>query len=51
MKTVVLTLDVKKPWEISKGHAPRRSGAGIHADRRTKRLKTRSAKVQAAIAE
>ncbi len=28
------------PWE-NMGHKPHRSGAGIHADRRTKRCKTR----------
>lgn len=47
----ILLIKEKKPWEISKGHAPHRSGAGIHADKRTKRAKTRQAVRQRVLAE
>lgn len=25
-----IRLNIKKPWEVSKGHAPHRGGAGSH---------------------
>lgn len=47
----VLILNEKKPWQVGKGHQPHRGGAGLHADKRTKRLRTRQAQRQAAFAE
>lgn len=43
-----IKLDVD-PTKVARGHQPHRSGAGIHQDRRTKRLRTRSAQRRAAI--
>lgn len=34
---------------ISTGHKPHKSGAGIHADKRTKRTNTRSSQIRKAI--
>lgn len=39
------------PTKVSKGHAAHRGGAGTHHDRRTKRLRTRTAQRRAALAE
>jgi hypothetical protein len=39
------------PTRVSRGHSPRRSGAGIHADRRLRRQHTRGAQVRRALAE
>jgi hypothetical protein len=49
-RTILLLKD-KKPWEVSKGHQPHRGGAGLHADKRTKRAKTRQAVRQRVLAE
>lgn len=46
----LIPIDVKS-WQVGKGHTPHRSGAGKHADRRTKRLKTRRAVLVAAMGE
>lgn len=40
----------QRPWENT-GHQPHRSGAGIHADRRTKRCKTRHNAITRSIKE
>lgn len=47
-KTTIVIKD-PTPWKVAKGHQPHRSGAGIHKDRRTHRLNTRHAQLQAAI--
>jgi hypothetical protein len=39
------------PSKVARGHRPHRSGAGKHADKRTKRLRTRGTKDRAAIRE
>ena len=39
------------PSKVSRGHAAHISGAGKHHDRRTKRLRTRTAQRRAALAE
>jgi rhodanese-related sulfurtransferase len=44
----VLVLRVREPWEVSRGHAPHRSGAGTHVSD-PKRKRTRLAQVRAAI--
>jgi hypothetical protein len=44
----ILTVRVRKPWEISKGHTPHRSGAGTHVSG-VKRERTRFNQKQAAI--
>jgi len=46
----ILLLEDPKPWEMSKGHQPRRGGTGTHGDRRLKRLKTRQSQRQAIFA-
>lgn len=46
----VLILRKRKAWEVAKGHQPYRSGAGIHADKRGKRARTRQAQIQRAFA-
>ena len=38
-KKITLNIKVKKPWEISRGHAAHRSGAGTHEDKRFKRTR------------
>jgi hypothetical protein len=44
MKNKKIILTATKPWKAAKGHQPHLA-AGTHSDRRTKRLKTRSAKL------
>lgn len=36
---------------VARGHTPRRSGAGIHADRRLRRQQTRDAQTRRALEE
>lgn len=40
-KGIKIQLDLKKPWEVSKGHTSHLSGAGSH-DNRPKRSRTRN---------
>lgn len=51
MMSQILKINVKRPWEISKGHNSHRGGAGCHQDRRTKRCRTRSEQNRKAIKE
>lgn len=46
-----LKIDVKKVWESSRGHRSHRSGSGIHLDKRTKRVRTRSSANRRAISD
>jgi hypothetical protein len=39
------------PTKVKRGHQAHLSGSGKHGDRRTKRLRTRSAQRRAALAE
>lgn len=39
------------PLRVARGHAPRKSGAGVHDDRRLRRERTRGAQVRRALAE
>ena len=34
------------PLRLARGHAPRKSGAGVHADRRLRRQHTRGARLR-----
>jgi hypothetical protein len=43
-KAFKIQLNLKEPWQTAKGHTPHMPGAGEHADKREKRLRTRSAK-------
>ena len=47
---IVIQISVK-PWEVGHGHAAHRGGAGVMADRRTKRQRTRSQQNRKAIQE
>jgi len=47
---IVLEINVK-PWKVGRVHKVRRGGAGKHADRRTKRNRTRAAQNRKAIGE
>jgi hypothetical protein len=38
-------------WKIPTGHKSHKSGAGVHADKRTKRERTRGAKLQKILQE
>ena len=44
-RSFTITIKVKKRT----GHTPRRSGAGVHEDRRTKRNRTRERRIQKAM--
>lgn len=44
-----INIKAKKPWKLATGHVPHRGGAGIHGDKRLKRLKTRRSQNQKAI--
>jgi len=46
-----IKINVKPVWKISKGHSEHRGGAGLHEDRRTKRARTRSAKIRKILQE
>jgi hypothetical protein len=50
MKTK-MKIETKAVWELPRGHRAHRGGAGIHADRRTKRENTRSAKLRKILQE
>ena len=48
----IITLEITvKPWKVGVGHKTHRGGAGKHADRRTKRNRTRADKNSSAIRE
>jgi hypothetical protein len=49
MKTDTIKLNVRPLWRIGKGHNPHRSGAGVHGDRRTRRVRTRGAASRRAV--
>jgi hypothetical protein len=49
MENIKITIKVKQPWEASRGHLGHKSGAGVHHDRRLKRLKTRAAQKRAVL--
>lgn len=49
MKTEIIKLNVKQPWQVSRGHLGPKSGAGVHQDRRTKRQRTRQAQRRVAL--
>lgn len=38
-----IKIDARPIWAIGKGHNQHRSGGGVHADRRGRRLRTRVA--------
>lgn len=44
--TVIISVDQTK---VKRGHQSHRSGAGVHADRRTRRQRTRRAAMAAAL--
>ena len=46
--TITIHVD---PLKVAKGHQAHRGGAGLHNDRRTKRLRTRSAQRRAALSD
>jgi len=46
-----IKLNVKKSWEVGRGHAAHKSGSGVHQDRRTKRQRTRQAQRRSALSE
>jgi hypothetical protein len=39
------------PLRLARGHAPRKSGAGVHADRRLRRQHTRGARLRQALGQ
>ena len=39
------------PLRVARGHAPRNSGAGVHADRRLRRQHTRGARIRRALSD
>jgi hypothetical protein len=47
----VITLPPLEPWKARRGHQPRRGGAGLHQDRRMRRLRTRGEQSRAAVGE
>lgn len=44
-------LNIRPVWAIGKGHNAHRGGAGVHGDRRTRRLRTRQAATRRAVEE
>jgi hypothetical protein len=50
-KIETIKTNAKPIWKIGKGHNQHRSGSGVHLDRRTKRVRTRSAQKRAALAD
>ena len=46
-----ITLARLDPLKVKRGHSAHRGGAGVHFDRRTNRLRTRSAQRQASLAD
>lgn len=51
MKNEIIKLNVKKQWQVGRGHTTHNSGAGVHHDSRTKRCRTRQAQQRKAIDE
>lgn len=49
-KTITIKLNLKKIWELPRGHEDHLTGTGVH-DSRPKRLRTRSAANRKAIRE
>ena len=49
-KQTTIILPPLKAWRLSKGHIADRGDAGVHADRRTNRLRTRQDRERAALA-
>lgn len=47
-KTITISLNLKKVWELPRGHEDHLTGTGVH-DNRPKRLRTRSASNRKAI--
>jgi hypothetical protein len=37
-----IAINPRPIWRLGKGHNQHRSGSGVHADRRTRRLRTRA---------
>jgi hypothetical protein len=50
-KNITITLPRLDPSRSKRGHSAHRTGAGTHHDRRTNRLRTRSAQRQAALTQ
>ena len=50
-KKITITLATMNAWTVRRGHSAHRGGAGVHFDRRTNRLRTRSAQRQALLAD
>jgi hypothetical protein len=50
-KKFTIVIDETPPWKVATGHKAYRGGAGIHHDKRLKRLKTRSAQKRAAVGD
>ena len=50
LKHTRITLPPLDPWVVKRGHAAYRGGSGSHQDRRTARLRTRSAQRHEALA-
>lgn len=50
-KNITMTLPRLDLTRLKRGHSAHRSGAGVHYDRRTNRLRTRSAKRRAALTQ
>ena len=48
-KRTRITLPSLDPWRVKRGHTAHRGGAGSHQDRRTARLRTRSAQRREAL--
>lgn len=48
-RQTTITIPPVDPTKIARGHRPHRGGAGVHADRRLKRLKTRAEQVREAV--
>lgn len=44
-----ISIPASNPARVKRGHSAYRGGAGIHADRRTNRLRTKSAQKRFAI--
>lgn len=43
---ITLKITATPIWALPKGHRERRGGAGIHGDRRTRRLRTRGERLR-----
>ena len=47
-KTITISLNLKRVWELPRGHEDHMTGTGVH-DNRPKRLRTRNASNRKAI--